>query len=297
MDPKYYESLYFSFFAYLGSDLILYIFLKMPYSSILSVGHTCHYMYQVGRRAAPQKATLIEQYASENILHALRLERYLEKLQILRQEVPFVIGGDFVLSQIASRPFWTRYIDVYISLIKPDELSFVNLVKQLFTTNDYTDLFSFHVYDNRQKYGHLVLYISVHNVIEDASRILRVHFIPEISVADYIQTKFDLTCSMVWYDIWSAKISTNHFWDQISGVGYVVNDYYLHDTGRRILQFKRDYGFRILNEATFDWFIYYHQDDIDEDHSNWYRYHYDDGPYDEDYYSSGDADYDMYLSD
>jgi len=286
MDPKYYKSIHFSLFANFGLDLIAYIFIQMPYVSILALGHTCRYMYQVGRQVAPQKALLIQQDASEHILHTLRLEGYLQKLQELRDEIAFVIGGDFILSHITSRPFWTKYIDIYISLVTPyDEVPFMLIVKKIFPSNDGNAMLSFKRED-KQKYGHMTIYIWVKDSIQAMPRVLRVHFIKTLSLPDYINHKFDLTCSMLWYDIWSTQIYTDHFYDQVCGIGYVVNDFYLNHTGKRILQFKGDYGFHILNEGNFDWYLFYHQDDMDIDKYYWDRCYDDD-----DYYSSPDDHY------
>lgn len=282
MEAKYYRSLLYSEFYQWGSDLIFNWMLLLPYKSILSIGHTCKYMYVRSKEAATRKEFLIKENAYNDIKETLHSEGYLAKLEELSLKHPrMLLAGDFILSKMTSVPFSSKYIDVYIGDGKPcDERAIITSLTDHFVTRNESET-RFKVIHQKTKFGYTTISISLKSCSID-SKILCIHLNCGPCIPKYIESKFDLTCSMVWFDM--REIYTNRFWQQVNGIGYINNSYYIEETGIRIIRFMDTYGFHILNSDEFNWEVYYYDDNYgynsydhmeEADSDNEFAYEYD----------------------
>jgi len=257
MDNKYYISLLSSRFRGWGSELILSWMLLLPYTSILNIGHTCKYMHVISITAAIKKESMVRENACKDIKKTLIKERYLEKLVELSLNYPILLAGDFILSKMTSLPFSSKYIDVYVGNAKScDERAIIAFLTEQFTTKNESET-RFKIIHQKTKFGYTAISISLKSCSID-SKILCIHLSCGPCIPEYIESKFDLTPSMIWFDM--CEIHTRRFWQQFCGVGYVNNSYYIEETGARLIRFVDQYGFHIVNCGDFDWAVYYYDE-------------------------------------
>jgi len=257
MQNEYYTSLLWSIFKQWGTDLIFDFILLLPYPSILNLGITCKFMNVLCNRAAIKKEALIKQKAVYNIRENLKNEGYLEKIEELSTIYPLVLAGDAILAEVTTRPFSANYIDVYIGNDTPyDERSVIGYLTNFFTTtNGFWSKFV--VVKQSTKFGYTTLYIALKNPAMYAKK-LCLHLNCGPAISKFIETKFDLTCSMIWFDL--HQIYTNRFWQQVCGIGYLNNGYFLDETAPRLIRFINSYRFYIANSDEFDWEFYNYEE-------------------------------------
>jgi len=283
MENLEYRSIRTSYFNQWGWGLLQNWFLSLHYLSLLKMAHTCKYMHRVCHIAAEKKEELIREKASQDMLEELLNSGYLTKIRELNEKVHMVIGGDFVLSKITSLNFDSKYIDVYIGIPPPyNEVPTSRLIRAHFKLDDDEDedyrASQFVSFKQKSKFGQTTYYISLKNSRHDV-KTLCIHFVRGMDIGKYIQSTFDLTTSMIWFDL--RKIYTDRFWQQVNGIQFINNDYYLDETGDRIERCLR-HGFRNKDDADFAWDVYEYQKQLDLDH---------DLSYSDDYVSDNDPYY------
>jgi len=265
MKNDYYSSLNRSMFCDWGWDLIFHWMLSLPYSSILNMAHTCKYMHTVCHQAAERKEYLIKEKAVQNINEELFNLGYLKKIEELSVKYPIAIGGDFVLSKITSLDFDSEYIDLYIGNPRPyNESPITQFLWTLFKLNPKDDS-EFIMLKQNSKFGQTTFHIGL-NMPQCYAKTLCIHLVQGASIEKYIESKFDLTPSMIWFDLHKiCTSSTNRFWQQVCGIGYINNDYFLHDTGDRLMRWWCRSQFRIINDYDFNWDVYHHEESNNHD--------------------------------
>jgi len=203
--------------------------------------------------------------ASKDMIEELSNSGYLEKIKELNDKVDMVIAGDCVLEKVTSMKFKSKYIDVYVSIPPPyNQCPMNKFICALFKLDDNEDedyeASDFVSYKEKTKFGQTTFYISLKSQ-PHSTKTLCIHFVRGTDIAEYIQSKFDLTTSMIWFDL--HEIHTNRFWQQVCGVQFINNDYYLEETGDRLDRFLR-LGFHNIDD--FDWQVYLYQQQCDMDY-------------------------------
>jgi len=254
MNEKYYTSVQYSCFANFGFDMIFRITLCLPYKYRVALARTCQYMHVVVKLACAQEETNIRSSAIQRMSDILDELGYLGKLQELNQKYPILLAGDFVLSHITSINFKSQYIDVYIGNDPPfDQMTMVEYLMELFIPKNDTTPSIFMRCKLQNKFGCPTIYFS-RNHLYPKRQMLALHMNCGSEMWRYIESKFDLTCSMVCSDL--KEIYTERFWQQVSGIGYLNNTYYMDETARRIIRLVDTYHFDIIDAQDFEWSLY-----------------------------------------
>jgi len=260
MENNYYSS---GIFYDWGWEFIFDWILSLPYFSILKMAHTCKYMYTLCHQAAKRKEYIVKENAKQDILEELVMSGYLKKIEELGVKYPIALGGDFVLSKITSLKFNSNYIDLYIGNPPPyHETNLHQFIWALFKLNVKDS--EFKLLKQNCKFGQTTFHIAL-KTRSLHTKALCIHLVRGDNIAKYIESKFDLTTSMIWFDL--REIYTTRFWQQFHGLGYVNNDYFIDDTGKRIIRWSQHSKFRIIDDCDFNWDVYnydpyeHHDDD------------------------------------